>query len=160
MSKNRLQQLSISGALKSFNLPSRSVIVRWINRSLEREANLAIRFVDTEEGRELNRSYRKKDYATNVLTFDYCHEPVVEADIVICVPVVVQQAKEQSKTFKEHLAHMVVHAVLHAQGYDHIEEEDAKVMEQLETDILTGLGFKVPYPDRDYKQNPRLKDLP
>ena len=96
-----------------------------------------------------NSRYRHKDYATNVLTFDYQHEPVVEADIVICVPVLVEQAKEQQKTFLQHLCHLIVHGTLHAHGYDHITEEQANVMELLEIKILQSLGFPDPYQDRD-----------
>ena len=106
-------------------LPSEDVMTSWVRAAAERPVNITIRFVDKEEGYELNSRYRHKDYATNVLTFDYQHEPVVEADIVICVPVLVEQAKEQQKTFLQHLCHLIVHGTLHAHGYDHITEEQA-----------------------------------
>ena len=99
-----------------------------------------------EEGQSLNNSYRKKDYATNVLTFDYAQEPVVMADLVLCAPVVAREAKEQGKTLAAHYAHLLVHGTLHAQGWDHeTSEADAQEMEAYEVAILAGLGFKSPY---------------
>ena len=97
------------------------------------------------EGQALNRDYRKKDYATNVLTFDYTQEPVVTADLVLCAPVVAKEAKEQGKTLQEHYAHLLVHGALHAQGWDHDDGEDAQVMEMRESDIMARLGFENPY---------------
>ena len=96
----------------------------------------------------LNRTYRHKDYATNVLTFDYTQEPTVTADIVICVPVLERQAIEQNKEFRAHLAHLLIHAVLHAHGYDHLNEEEAEEMEARETEIMLSLKFPNPYSDR------------
>ena len=134
-------------------LPCRAKMERWIRAALERDAAFTIRFVDEVEGRELNATYRHKDYATNVLTFDYAHEPRVEADIVICVPVLQRQAREQLKTFEAHLAHLIVHGVLHVSemianlGVNVISE--AEKMEGRETEILTGLGFPNPYSDRE-----------
>ena len=92
----------------------------------------------------LNAQYRKRDYATNVLTFDYSHDPV-EADIVICVPVIHREAAGQNKTFRAHLAHLLVHGVLHAQGWDHLTDEEAEEMEAEERRILASLGFDDPY---------------
>lgn len=129
-------------------LPDRKVMLRWMRAALERDAEFAVRFVDLEEGRELNKQFRGRDYATNVLTFDYSKDPVVTADIVICVPVLEREAAEQGKTFREHLAHLLVHGVLHAHGYDHLDDEEAEIMEGAETRILTGLGFPNPYSDR------------
>ena len=108
-------------------------------------AEITVRIVDAEEGQALNRDYRKKDYATNVLTFDYTQEPVVTADLVLCAPVVAAEAKEQGKTLEEHYAHLLVHGALHAQGWDHDEEEDAQVMELRESEIMARLGFANPY---------------
>jgi probable rRNA maturation factor len=102
--------------------------------------------VDTEEGQMLNRDYRQKDYATNVLTFDYTQEPVVTADLVLCAPVVATEAQEQGKTLQAHYAHLLVHGALHAQGWDHeTGEEDAQAMEAREVEILARLGFNNPY---------------
>ena len=105
-----------------------------------------MRIVGAEEGQQLNREYRKKDYATNVLTFDYTQEPVVTADLVLCAPVIEREAKEQNKSLEEHYAHMLVHGTLHAQGWDHeTSEADAEEMEAYESDILRELGFEDPY---------------
>ena len=126
-------------------LPRRSV-QRWISHALKTDAEITVRIVDAEEGQSLNRDYRHKDYATNVLTFDYTREPVVTADLVLCAPVVEQEAREQGKTLEAHYAHLLVHATLHAQGYDHeTNERDALEMEALEILLLAALGFANPY---------------
>ena len=105
-----------------------------------------MRIVGEEEGRALNLAYRQKDYATNVLTFDYAQEPVVMADLVLCAPVVAREAKEQGKTLAAHYAHLLVHGTLHAQGWDHeTSAADAEEMEAYEIEILAGLGVKNPY---------------
>ena len=124
---------------------SRHKVTRWIRHALESSAEITVRIVDAEEGQTLNRDYRQKDYATNVLTFDYTMEPVVTADLVLCAPVVEQEAKEQGKTLEAHYAHLIVHGTLHAQGWDHDLEEDAEVMEMRETDLMARLGFDNPY---------------
>jgi probable rRNA maturation factor len=123
----------------------RHKVIRWIRNTLEVDGEITVRIVDAEEGQALNRDYRKKDYATNVLTFDYTQEPVVTADLVLCAPVIAKEAKEQKKTLQAHYAHMLVHGTLHAQGWDHELDEDAEVMEMRESDILARLGFKNPY---------------
>ncbi len=126
-------------------LPRHSV-ARWIRHALENDAEITVRIVDAEEGQALNRDYRQKDYATNVLTFDYTQAPVVTADLVLCAPVVAKEAKENKKTLQAHYAHLLVHGTLHAQGYDHeTGQQDAEEMEALETKVLAGLGFKNPY---------------
>ena len=125
---------------------ARHKVSRWIRHALALDAEITVRIVDMEEGRQLNRDYRQKDYATNVLTFDYTQEPVVTADLVLCAPVVAREAAEQNKTLAEHYAHLIVHGALHAQGWDHeTSEQDAQEMEAYETEILTGLGFADPY---------------
>lgn len=123
----------------------RHKVIRWIKAALESDAEITVRMVDAEEGQALNRDYRQKDYATNVLTFDYAQEPVVMADLVICAPVIEQEAQEQKKDLLAHYAHMLVHGTLHAQGWDHIEEDEAQAMEQREREIMAKLGFPDPY---------------
>lgn len=118
------------------------------------DAQITFVLLRKKKAGELNKTYRSKDYATNVLTFDYQIEPVVEADLVICVPVLEKESKDQNKTLEEHMAHLLVHGTLHAQGYDHMDDEEAEVMEQRETDVLVDLGFDVPYPDRNYTPQP------
>nr|WP_315228820.1 rRNA maturation RNase YbeY [uncultured Albidiferax sp.] len=126
-------------------LPRHSVN-RWIRHALQRDAEITVRIVDTAEGQALNRGYRHKDYATNVLTFDYTQEPTVTADLVLCAPVVAREAAENGKTLQAHYAHLLVHGTLHAQGYDHeTGAADAEAMEALETQILAGLGIANPY---------------
>ena len=124
----------------------RHKVTRWIRHALALDAEITVRIVDEEEGRQLNRDYRHKDYATNVLTFDYAQEPMVLADLVLCAPVVEREAREQNKSLEEHYAHLLVHGALHAQGWDHeTSEQDAQEMEAYETAILQGLGFADPY---------------
>ena len=126
-------------------LPRHSV-ARWIRHALESDAEITIRIVGSEEGQALNRDYRQKDYATNVLTFDYTRAPLVTADLVLCAPVVAKEAKEYKKTLAAHYAHLLVHGTLHAQGYDHeTSAADANAMEAREIVILAGLGVKNPY---------------
>ncbi|RSZ56482.1 rRNA maturation RNase YbeY [Massilia atriviolacea] len=130
---------------------TRPKIRRWVQAALFAPAELTIRFVDADEGRALNRDYRAKDYATNVLTFAYNEgEDIAEidptrADIILCTDVLEKEAAEQKKTVEEHTAHLIVHGVLHAQGYDHNDDEEAAEMEQLERDILEALGYPDPY---------------
>jgi probable rRNA maturation factor len=125
-------------------LPRHSV-ARWVRAALARPGQITVRIVDAEEGLALNQAYRQQDHATNVLTFDYEHEPVVVADLVLCAPVVAAEAKSLGVTLQAHYAHLLVHGTLHAQGHDHIEDADAAVMQTLETRILHGLGFADPY---------------
>jgi probable rRNA maturation factor len=148
-----LNQLSLSlqfgafadAALHRAALPRHSV-TRWIRHALQSDAEITVRIVGAEEGQTLNRDYRQKDYATNVLTFDYTQEPIVTADLVLCAPVVAREAKENKKTLQAHYAHLLVHGTLHAQGYDHeTDEQDAELMEALEIQVLAGLGFDNPY---------------
>ena len=130
---------------------TRPNIRRWVQAALFAPAELTIRFVDAEEGRVLNRDYRGKDYATNVLTFAYnegediAEDEPTRADIILCTDVLEKEAAEQQKTVEEHTAHLIVHGVLHAQGYDHDDDEEATEMERLETDILDVLGYPDPY---------------
>lgn len=124
----------------------RAQVMRWIRHALERPAEITVRIVDAEEGLALNRDYRHKAYATNVLTFDYARSPVVMADLVLCAPVVAQEAREQGKSLRDHYAHLLVHGSLHAQGWDHeTSTADAEVMEAREIAILAGLDIRNPY---------------
>ena len=121
-------------------------VKKWVGMALAAPAEIAVRIVGAAEGQALNREYRGKDYATNVLTFDYAQSPVVMADLVLCAPVVAREAKEQRKTLAAHYAHLLVHGALHAQGYEHeTGERDALEMEALEVLLLGALGYPNPY---------------
>jgi probable rRNA maturation factor len=149
----RLNDLSLS--LQFGDIPNaarhraalpRHKVIRAIRHALDADAEMTVRIVGEDEGRELNKAYRGKDYATNVLTFDYATEPLVMADLVLCAPVVAREAKEQGKTLAAHYTHLLVHGTLHAQGWDHeTSEADAEAMEAHEIAILAGLGLKNPY---------------
>ena len=124
----------------------RAAVSRWVTCALRHPGEIGVRIVGEEEGRALNLQYRGKDYATNVLTFDYAREPMVMADLVLCAPVVEREAREQRKTLAAHYAHLLVHGTLHAQGYDHeTSERDALEMEALEILLLAALGLANPY---------------
>ena len=135
-------------ALHRAALP-RPMVTRCLKHALLDDveaAEITVRIVDAAEGQALNKDYRHKDYATNVLTFDYTQAPVVTADLVLCAPVVEKEALENGKTLAAHYAHLLVHGTLHAQGFDHeISEADALAMEALEVEILADLGVADPY---------------
>lgn len=138
-------ELSIQGCARFAGLPARATLRRWIVAALERDAELTLRFVDAREGRRLNREFRGKDYATDVLTFNYAAEPRVRADIVICVPAASREARARRKSSREHLTHLVVHATVHAHGYHHGKRGAAQLMEARETQIMQVLGKPDPY---------------
>jgi probable rRNA maturation factor len=123
-------------------------VARWIRVALEADAQIAVRIVGADEGRALNREYRRKDYATNVLTFDYERGPPVLADLVLCAPVVEAEARAQGIALEAHYAHLLVHGTLHAQGYDHQRVRDARLMEARESALVLALGFADPYAPR------------
>ncbi len=125
--------------------PSRAQFRRWVRAALEGDARMTLRIVGHKEGRLLNRSYRNKDYATNVLTFVFHDQPPFEGDLALCAPVIAREARLQRKTLLAHYAHLTVHGVLHLQGYDHDNDRDARVMERRETQILAKLGYADPY---------------
>ncbi len=125
---------------------ARHRVARWVRAALAVPGEITVRIVDEAEGRELNRDYRDKDYATNVLTFDYAQEPVVSADLVLCAPVVAREAAERGLALADHYAHLLVHGTLHAQGWDHeTSTADAEAMEAEEVRILARLGVGNPY---------------
>jgi len=120
---------------------------RWARAALLADAMVTVRFVEAIEGRALNAEFRGKDYATNVLTFVYDDEQPRAGDIVLCAPVVRKEADAQGKTLAAHYAHLVVHGMLHLQGFDHEHADEAAVMEARETAILARLGLPDPYAD-------------
>ncbi len=136
--------LTTQYAVEQDGLPSRSQLRTWVKSALRHDADVTVRLVGAQEGRTLNR-YRGGDHATNVLTFVYPEADLLSGDIALCVPVIEREAREQHKNPEAHYAHLVVHGVLHLQGYDHERAADARVMETLETEIVTGLGYADPY---------------
>ena len=138
-------KLMVQYATESSEAPARPQFRRWVKAALQCDAEVVLRLVDEAEGRDLNRQFRGKDYATNVLTFVYDDTQPLAGDIVLCVPVVRQEAQQQHKDLTAHFAHLTVHGVLHLQGYDHIAEAEAAEMEQLETAILAKFGYADPY---------------
>jgi probable rRNA maturation factor len=137
--------LTLQYACNRDGLPLRADFVRWARAALAGGGQVTIRLVDTDEGRALNSEYRGKDYATNVLSFPYDTEPVVTGDLVICPAVVAREAAEQIKPLAAHYAHLTVHGMLHLQGRDHDNDEDAQAMEDEEREILAALGYPDPY---------------
>lgn len=139
--------LAVQYATTQQSVPSRSSLRRWILAALERDATITLRIVDTKEGRELNRNFRNKDYATNVLTFVYSDatSKSLSGDIVLCAPVVAKEARAQRKELRHHYAHLVIHGTLHLQGYDHENDRDAANMERREVEILAGRRMPNPY---------------
>ena len=144
-----LQFARFDGAAAHRAALPRHRVARWVRHALGDDvqaAEITVRIVDAAEGRQLNRDFRGKDYATNVLTFDYSGAPVVAADLVLCAPVVAREAAELGKPLAEHYAHLLVHGTLHAQGWDHeTSEADAEAMEAQEAAILAALGQPNPY---------------
>jgi probable rRNA maturation factor len=137
-------KISVLGADRFRSIPSRRTLVNWVKLALERSARIALVLADARAARRLNRTYRQRDYATNVLTFCYQDSPVV-ADVVVCVAVARAEAAQQGKSLREHLAHLVIHGVLHAQGYDHVRAKDARRMQALEIALLARLRVPNPY---------------
>ena len=142
-----MPKLSISTQYASTktHIPTRSQFRKWANAAIRVDTEVTIRIVDETEGRELNKAYRGKDYATNVLTFPLTEEPYLIGDIIICAPVVETEAIAQNKPIEAHYAHLIVHGILHLHGYDHEIEAQAELMESLETAIVSKLGYADPY---------------
>jgi probable rRNA maturation factor len=132
-------------AVRSRSLPSRGQLRRWARAALERDARVTVRIVGGSEGRALNRHFRGKNHPTNVLTFVMQERPRLEGDLALCAPVIAREARDQHKSAAAHYAHLVVHGVLHLQGYDHERGREAREMERRETRIVTRLGFPNPY---------------
>jgi len=149
-------RLAVQNAAGVAGLPARTTLRRWLARALARDATVTVRFVSPAEGRRLNRTFRGRDYATNVLTFVYdvpapasarAHRtaPPLTGDIVLCVAVLRREARAQRKSLRAHCAHLVIHGALHLSGYDHESAKDARVMEALEVELLDSLGYDNPY---------------
>jgi probable rRNA maturation factor len=137
-------ELAVQYATRRRGLPSRTQVRRWARAALERSARVTVRLVGTGEARALNRSFRGRDYATNVLTFVMRDRPL-EGDLALCAPVIAREARAQRKSAAAHYAHLVVHGVLHLQGYDHESGADARVMERRESSIVARLGYPDPH---------------
>ena len=144
--------LSVQVGVPATGFPARSTLRRWAAAALECDACVTLRFVGESEGRRLNRQFRRKDYATNVLTFVYdddVHDAPRDAplagDIVICVPIVRREAKAAGRSLRAHCAHLVVHGMLHLQGHDHERDDDAAAMERRETDLLRRFRYPDPH---------------
>jgi probable rRNA maturation factor len=137
--------LSVQYGIANDRLPSRQRIRSWAKAALLTDAQVTLRLVGAREGRALNRNFRSKDHATNVLTFAYPDIEPLSGDIVLCAPVIAKEAREQCKPIEAHYAHLVVHGMLHLQGYDHENSADATAMESLEAEIVAKLGYADPY---------------
>jgi probable rRNA maturation factor len=137
--------LTVQNTVPSAGIPSHTALRRFVRAALARDARVTLRIVDGREGRALNRRYRSRDYATNVLTFVYDDDVSLAGDIVLCAPVVLKEARAAHKTPAAHYAHLVIHGMLHLQGYDHERDADAARMEARETALLQKLGYADPY---------------
>lgn len=148
-------QIDIESNSQSTHIPALAELERWIGAALNNQqfenAEVSVYIVDEDEGQELNAQYRGKNYPTNVLSFpaDIAEEIGVPllGDLVVCAPVVEREAQEQGKPLEAHWAHMLIHGTLHLIGFDHVDDNDAEIMEALETQIITGLGYPAPYQD-------------
>ncbi len=161
-------QIDIDSNSTSQLLPSDAQMQRWISLALgsqqRSDGEVSVYIVDADEGRELNRDYRARDYATNVLSFPADIPPEVEVpllgDLVVCAPVIEREAQEQHKPLDAHWAHMLIHGSLHLLGYDHEEDSEAETMEALETQLLASLGYADPYSEHSYKPNLVANSIP
>ncbi|MBE0494293.1 MAG: rRNA maturation RNase YbeY [Thiomicrospira sp.] len=154
-----MTEVELQWGITPLKLPTEQQCQTWAEAAIQvdlktQDTALTIRVVNAAESRQLNHDYRAKDYATNVLSFEFelppglvqpDDEPIYLGDLVICASVVIEEAMTQEKTLEEHWAHMVIHGVLHLQGFDHIDEAQAEQMEALETQIMQQLGYDDPY---------------
>ena len=145
MSSRPRLDMAVQYASDSDGLPSEKQFRKWARATLRVDTEATLRIVDEEEGRMLNRDYRGKDYATNVLTFPLAEEPWLIGDIILCAPVVEKEAREQGISLEAHYAHLTIHGILHMHGYDHEEEAQAELMESIESATMTQLGYSDPY---------------
>ena len=143
--RDRRLGLTVQYGVRGRGIPPPAQLKRWARAALERDARVTVRIVGEAEARALNRAFRGKDGPTNVLTFVMSAEPRLAGDLALCAPLIAREARAQGKSAAAHYAHLVVHGVLHLQGYDHGNERDARVMERLETRIVTRLGYPDPY---------------
>ena len=144
--------MSVQYAICRKNLPTRQQFRRWVKVAQQCNLQIVLRIVEEKEGQTLNAKFRGKNYATNVLTFSYIDKgqtqgtnEMLYGDVVLCAPVVEREAREQCKDLHAHYAHLVIHAALHLQGYDHENEQDAALMEALEVKLMTKLKYEDPY---------------
>jgi probable rRNA maturation factor len=141
----RALRLNVQYATRARTVPGEAQFAQWVRAALRTDAEITVRLVGEREARELNRTYRGRDYATNVLTFVLRDSTPYEGDLALCAPVVAREAREQGKSLSAHYAHLTVHGVLHLQGFDHESARDAAAMEELEKRILKRLGYPDPY---------------
>ncbi len=141
----RSSRITVQSASTARNVPATARIRQWARAALAGDARVTIRIVGQAEGRLLNRSYRGLDYATNVLTFVFRDKPPLEGDLALCAPVITREARAQRKPVAAHYAHMIMHGLLHLQGYDHDNDADAAVMERRERALLARFGYPDPY---------------
>src|SRR3954453_6792965 len=159
-------KLAVQYAAHGEGIPGRTMFRKWVKAGLAQDAEIVLRIVDEPEGRSLNQGFRGKDYATNVLTFDYGHDdsaeympsPPLRGDIVLCAPVIENEARQQCKSLAAHYAHLTIHGVLHLQGHEHEEAAEAEIMEQLEAKILSRLGYDNPYRETIDQKSNRLAE--
>jgi len=138
-------KLAVQYATHAEAIPTRPMFRKWVKAALRQDAEIVLRIVDEPEGLSLNRNFRGKNYATNVLTFDYGNTRPLSGDIVLCAPVIENEARQESKSLDAHYAHLTVHGILHLQGHEHENDADAAIMQQLEAEILERLGYDTPY---------------
>ena len=147
---DRELKLSVQSVADAEEIPTSTQFRKWVKAALTQNAEITIRIVDEPEGQDLNKKFRGKKAATNVLTFFYDDILPLTGDIVLCAAVIEKEAQQQNKSLVAHYAHLTVHGVLHLQGFDHENDKDAATMEKIETNIVTGLGYNDPYQEKNY----------
>ena len=143
--RNPKLDLSVQYAVSRRRLPTLAQFRKWARATLRYDAKVTVRITGAREARALNLAFRKRNYATNVLTFVMREQPSLEGDLVMCAPVVAREAREGGKRLAAHYAHLTVHGLMHLQGYDHESDPDAAVMERLESGVMADLGYSDPY---------------